>query len=207
MLYAITDNGLLPGPRLPEAVAAALRGGCRWLQYRDKSGDADKRRREAAALLNLCRRQGARLIINDDVELAAAIGADGVHLGQEDGDPAAARTRLGADAIIGVTCHDSLALARQAAADGASYLAFGRFFPSSTKPQARPAPLSLLREAKSELGNLPLVAIGGITLDNAPQLIAAGADILAVCHDLFAAADIAARSRAFGELFNTTART
>lgn len=200
MLYAITDSHLLPGARLLEGVEAALLGGCRWVQYRDKSADKHRRLAEAGALLELCRAYGARLIINDDTTLAAAIGASGVHLGQDDANPRVARAQLGSEAIVGVTCHNSLHLARRAMADGASYLAFGRFFPSSTKPQAPPAPLSLLREARRELGDLPLVAIGGITLDNAPELIAAGADLLAVCQGLFGAEDIAARSRAFNQL-------
>lgn len=197
-LYAIADTDAL-NERLIPAAEAALRGGVRWLQYRDKSADASRRQREASELLRLCRHYGASLIINDDVNLALAVGAQGVHLGQGDGDPAHARQRLGNEAIIGVTCHASPTLARQAKAAGASYVAFGRFFPSLTKPDATPAPLDLLRQVRASFG-LPVVAIGGITLDNGAVLLSAGADWLAVSHDLFSAPDIEARARAYQHL-------
>ncbi len=177
------------------------------MQYRDKSGDHERRAREAQQLLDLCEQAGARLIINDDLALALRVEAHGVHLGQGDGDPAEARRLLGPTAILGVTCHDSLPLARQAVVNGASYVAFGRFFPSRTKPEASPAPLSLLREARAALPNTPLVAIGGITLDNAHTLIAAGADTLAVSHSLFGADAIEARARTFTTLFNQHSST
>ncbi len=197
-LYAIADTAALSEQLLP-AAEAALRGGARWLQYRDKSADPARRQREAAGLLALCHRYRANLIINDDVELALALRAHGVHLGQGDGDPAHARQRLGDEAIIGVTCHDSLALARQAKAAGASYVAFGRFFPSRTKPDAPPAPADLLTQARATIG-LPIVAIGGITLENGAALLSAGADRLAVSHALFCAPDIEARARAYQNL-------
>ncbi len=197
-LYAIADTAALAERLLP-AAEAALNGGVRWLQYRDKSTDPARRRREATELLALCRHYEASLIINDDVDLALSLGADGVHLGQGDGDPARARQRLGTEAIIGVTCHDSLELARQAKAAGASYVAFGRFFPSRTKPDAPPAPADLLTRARAEIG-LPMVAIGGITLENGPQLLSAGADWLAVSHNLFSAPDIEVRARAYQTL-------
>lgn len=195
-LYAITD-----GPRddLVEVCAAALAGGAAILQYRDKTTDAARRWREATALQALCARHGVPLIINDDVELAMQVGAAGVHLGEDDAVFGSARARLGADAIIGVSCYDSLERARQFAAVGADYLAFGAFFASPTKPQARSATLQLLRDAKS-LG-LPLVAIGGITPDNGPALIEAGADAVAVVSALFARTDIAAEARRFAHLF------
>lgn len=196
MLYAITDSQLLPDDRLAEAVAAALRGGCRRIQYRDKSLPADVRLQQAQALLALCLEHDAELIINDDPQLAARTGAHGVHLGQGDMPPGQARRLLGPKAIIGITCHDSLDLAHAAAEDGASYIAFGRFFPSSTKPEAPAAPLELLATARQAL-SLPIVAIGGITLDNAQTVIANGADWLAVSHSLFSAPDIEARARAF----------
>ncbi|MDQ2075724.1 thiamine phosphate synthase [Marinimicrobium sp. ABcell2] len=196
MLYAITDSQLLPGEHLYAAVAAALRGGCRRVQYRDKSSVSSVRTHQAATLLTLCCEHGAELIINDDVRLALNVGAHGVHLGQEDMPLAQARSLLGADAIIGVTCHASLDLARLAVQASADYVAFGRFFPSSTKPDAPPAPLSLLTDAHQTLG-LPIVAIGGITLDNAHSVLASGADWLAVSHSLFSAPDIEARARAF----------
>jgi thiamine-phosphate pyrophosphorylase len=195
-LYAITD-----GPRadLPAAVEAALRGGAVVLQYRDKSGDAARRRGEAAALLHLCRQSGVPLVINDDVELAATVGAAGVHLGEDDAAVAAARARLGPDAVIGVSCYDSLERARAAAAAGADYLAFGAFFASPTKPQARTAGVELLRAARAF--GLPLVAIGGITPDNAQPLIDAGADFVAAISGVFGAADPAAAARRYANLF------
>lgn len=199
-VYAITDSQLLPGERLESAVAAALEAGCRRVQYRDKSGDRLRRARQVERLLQICDRYGADLLINDDIELARRSGAQGVHLGQEDASPREARQLLGPDAIIGVTCHASLDLAREATRAGADYVAFGRFFPSRTKPNAPPAPLSLLAEARRMLGDLPIVAIGGITLDNAPLVLEAGADWLAVSHSLFAAPDVQARCRAFGAL-------
>ena len=195
-LYAITDG---PRPDLYSAVESALNGGAAILQYRDKSGESERRHAEAASLLAACRRFGVPLIVNDDVDLAAAIGADGVHLGEHDGGIDAARTRLGAAAIIGVSCYDSIDRARQLAAAGADYLAFGAFFPSPTKPLARRAGAGLLRDAKS-LG-LPLVAIGGITPDNAQPLIEAGADFVAAISGVFAAADPSAAARRYANLF------
>ena len=201
-LYVITDSQLLGGDRLLGHVEAALRGGAKLLQYRDKSADQPRRLREAEALQALCRQHGAQLIINDDLELAARLGA-GLHLGQEDGSLAAARARLGPQALIGATCHASLELAERAVAEGASYVAFGRFFNSSTKPGAPAASLELLDEARRRI-DLPIVAIGGVSLDNAPELIARGADLVAVVHALFAApepAQVQARAQAFSDLF------
>jgi thiamine-phosphate pyrophosphorylase len=196
-LYAITD-----GPRvdLLTACEAALRGGAAVLQYRDKSADMERRRSEAAALAALCARYGAPLIINDDVELAAVIGAAGVHLGEHDGDLARARARLGNGAIIGVSCYDSLERARELAAAGADYLAFGAFFVSPTKPQARRAAPGLL-DAAAALGK-PLVAIGGITPDNARPLIEAGADFIAVVAGVFGDANPEAAARRYANLFH-----
>lgn len=199
-LYAITDSHLLSGETLFSAVADALRGGCKLVQYRDKSADHARRLSEAKTLLALCNQYQAQLLINDDVELAKTIGAHGVHLGQGDTNPVAARITLGSRAIIGVTCHDSLALAQQAIKDSANYIAFGRFFSSNTKPNARPAPMSLIGEARNAFSHTPIVVIGGITLDNGKQLLDAGADMLAVCHSLFSAADITAQAQKFIEL-------
>lgn len=199
-LYAITDSQLTPGDALFASVAAALKGGCKLVQYRDKSSDTARRIHEAKALLGLCNQYQAQLIINDDVSLAKEVGAHGIHLGQDDVSPVAARIILGNSAIIGVTCHDSLELARKAIKDSANYIAFGRFFPSSTKPDAPPAPISLISEARAQFGNTPIVVIGGITLENGKQLLDAGADSLAVCHSLFAAEDITAQARKFIEL-------
>ncbi len=196
-VYAITDTQLLPGDKLFYAVAAALTGGCKLVQYRDKSGDQIRRLFEAKSLLALCIQHQAQLLINDDVSLAQEIGAHGVHLGQGDTNPVAARIILGSQAIIGVTCHDSLALAQQAIKDSANYIAFGRFFSSNTKPDARPAPVSLISDARKAFGKTPIAVIGGITLDNGKQLLDAGADMLAVCHSLFSADDIAAQTKKF----------
>ena len=200
-LYAITDSKLTPGERLLPAVAAALRGGARVVQYRDKSYDAPYRLEQAAALVALCRSQDALFIINDDVELAARVGAAGVHLGRADADLHAARKRLGAAAIIGISCYNELTRAQAAAEQGADYVAFGRFFSSQTKPDAIAATPDLLTAARRTL-DLPLVAIGGITPDNGARLIAAGADMLAVVHGVFGQTDSEAAARRYAALFD-----
>lgn len=200
-LYAITDSELLKGKLLPY-VEAALKGGATLLQYRDKSSDDARRLREAEALRELCNRYGAALIINDDAELAARLGV-GLHLGQGDGSLSAARALLGRQAIIGGTCHAQLELAEAAAKEGVNYVAFGRFFNSTTKPGAPSADIALLTAAKAKV-NLPIVAIGGVTLENAPELIAHGASMVAVIHGLFgadSAAEVERRARAFSALF------
>ncbi|OUM29425.1 thiamine phosphate synthase [Pseudomonas putida] len=200
-LYAITDSQLLAG-RFLSHVEAALEGGVCLLQYRDKSDDAARRLREAEALMKLCERYGTQLLINDDAELAARLGV-GVHLGQTDGPLTPARALLGRQAIIGSTCHASLDLAAQAASEGASYVAFGRFFNSVTKPGAPAANVELLEQARAQV-KLPIAVIGGITLDNAAPLVAHGADLLAVIHGLFgadSAQEVTRRARAFNALF------
>ena len=201
-LYAITDSQLLAG-KLLDYVEAALEGGLTLLQYRDKSSDVARRLREAEALRDLCARYNTRLIINDDAELAARLGV-GVHLGQTDGPLTPARALLGPKAIIGSTCHSQVDLAEQAAKEGASYVAFGRFFNSSTKPGAPTATLDVLDQARSQL-KLPICVIGGITLENAAPLVAHGADLLAVVHGLFGAdstQDVTRRARAFNALLS-----
>lgn len=205
-LYAITDSTLLADGRLLPYVEAALKGGARLLQYRDKADGDARRLREADALRELCERHGAQLIINDDAELAARLNV-GVHLGQEDGSLSVARALLGRKAIIGATCHARVDLAEQAAREGASYVAFGRFFDSNTKPGAPSASLELLDQARRQRVNLPIVAIGGVTIDNAPELIAHGASLVAVVHALFAAdsaTEVERRAHAFSELFANT---
>lgn len=199
-LYLITDSQLLAGRLLP-AVEQAFIGGAKLIQYRDKSTDTSKRLAEAQQLKALCECYNVPLIINDDLELAAQLGV-GVHLGQQDGSIALARQRLGKDAIIGATCHNSLDFAKHAATQGASYLAFGAFYPSSTKPLAQAADLQTLTQAK-QLFSLPVVAIGGINLDNARPLIDAGADYLAVISDIFAlpTANICQQAEAYLRLF------
>ena len=199
-LYAITDGQLLAGKFLAY-VEAALDGGVTLLQYRDKSSDDARRLREAEKLRELCSRYKTQLIINDDAELAARLGV-GVHLGQTDGPLAPVRALLGHKAIIGSTCHASLELAAQAAAEGASYVAFGRFFNSNTKPGAPSANLELLEQACLKL-HVPICAIGGITLENAAPLVAHGVDLLAVVHGLFGADsthEVTRRARAFNDL-------
>jgi thiamine-phosphate pyrophosphorylase len=198
-LYAITPDET-DTPRLLERVEAVLAAGTTWLQYRNKAADAALRDIQARRLLVVCRRHGVPLIVNDDWRLAAMIGADGAHLGEDDGEIAAARAALGDGAILGASCYDDLALARQAADAGASYVAFGAFFPSPTKPGARRATPDLLRDSAS-LG-LPRVAIGGITPDNARPLVDAGADLLAVISGVFDAADPAAAVHAYRTCFD-----
>lgn len=199
-LYAITSDALCAdAERLSAGVAAALRGGARVLQYRDKRADAATRRERATALLALCRAHGAVFIVNDDWPLAAAIGADGVHLGASDGDLRTARAALGGGALIGASCGPSLARAHAAAAAGASYLAFGRFYPSRSKPDAAQAEPAVLRAARQELA-LPLCAIGGITPTEVAALRAAGADLIAAIDGLFGTLDpqhIEAQARAY----------
>ena len=197
-LYVITDG---PRPNLLEVVAQALAGGARLLQYRDKTTDSARRLTEARAIRALCAARGVPMIVNDDVALARSVGAAGVHLGEDDGDVAAARAVLGLDAIIGVSCYDSAERARQMAAAGADYLAFGAFFPSPTKPHARRASFDLLRQTAA-LG-LPRVAIGGITPDNGGSLIDAGADYLAVISAVFGDPDVRGAAARFAHLFTT----
>jgi thiamine-phosphate pyrophosphorylase len=202
-LYAITPDAL-SRDQLITRVESALTGGVRLLQYRSKDGDAQQRAELARALGALCRRHGAALIVNDDVELALAVGADGAHLGREDGDLTAARARLQGK-LLGASCYDRIDLARAATAAGADYIAFGSVYPSPTKPSAVSAPLALFAQARPL--RIPLCAIGGITVENAPALIRAGADMVAVISDVFDAPDIAARSRAFTRLFDSESVT
>ncbi|MDD3649983.1 thiamine phosphate synthase [Immundisolibacter sp.] len=203
-VYALADTSLLGGAELLTRVAAALRGGAAVVQYRDKSADAARRLDQASALRALCRRHGAAFIVNDDIELAERVGADGVHLGQDDASPALARARLGKTALIGATCYNRLGLAAPALKAGADHVAFGRFFPSSTKPGEVYASVELLRAARAAL-DCPIVAIGGIRADNAAPLVAAGADALAVGSALFApGVDSEAAARALAALWPTT---
>ena len=197
-LYAITAENHSSPEDLAKAVRLALQGGAKAIQYRAKSSPNPLQ--EAKLLLTECREFRIPLIINDDVELALAVGADGVHLGKDDGSPEEARKKLGQDAIIGVSCYDSVERAVQAESQGASYVAFGRFFPSASKPHAPCARLKTLGEAKKRV-RLPIVAIGGITPENGGALIAAGADCLAVIEAVFGADDPAQAARSLGALF------
>ena len=200
-LYTLTDPGLTPGERLLPAVDAAIRGGARLVQYRDKSDDAPRKLLEARALAELCRGHGVAFIVNDDPALAAAAGADGVHLGKDDPDVASARVQLGPRALIGVSCYDSLERAVAAAHAGADYVAFGSFYASGSKPNAVRAAPELLRQARHTLPGIPLCAIGGITPQNGASLIEAGADMLAVIRGVFAEADVTGAARAYSNLF------
>jgi thiamine-phosphate pyrophosphorylase len=198
-LYAVTPDMNATRPLLV-AVAAAVSGGCRIVQYRNKTASATLRREQAAALASFCKASAVCLIINDDVELALAVNAGGVHLGGDDGDLAAARARLGSQRLLGASCYADLHRARKAVCAGADYVAFGAVYPSPTKPAACRASFELLREARREL-DCPIVAIGGITIDNSAPIVASGADMLAVITDLFECPDIANRARQFQSVF------
>jgi thiamine-phosphate pyrophosphorylase len=201
-LYLITPDEN-DTSRLLAMVEAALAGGARVVQYRNKAADTVLAQQQSAALLALCRRHAVPLIINDDIELCLAIGADGVHLGAGDGCLREARSRLGAGKILGASCYGSLANALQAQDNGADYVAFGACFASATKPQAPRAALSLFGQARDAL-TIPRVAIGGITPENADQVINAGADALAVIGAVFSSPDIRDTSRRFSLLFEQT---
>ena len=180
-LYAITKADKAADELISD-VAAAIRGGAVVVQYRDKKpADPVFVARE---LIKVCHRHNVPLIINDDMELAVLSKADGVHLGKDDVDLVEARRHLGREAIIGVSCYNSLERALTAQVLGASYVAFGRFFPSNSKPLAAPAELTTLIEAKNQL-RIPIVAIGGILPENGGQVLAAGADLLAVIGGVF----------------------
>jgi len=201
-LYAIVDTTLVDDDHIEKAVASALLGGARIIQYRDKSDDHHRRRHQARRLLALCQQYKRPLIINDDVTLAKEIGAQGVHLGRDNCSLTEARQQLGYQAIIGISCYNQIQRALDAESGGADYVAFGSFFRSETKPEAVTAPLSLLTDAKTRLA-LPIVAIGGINPENAPSLIAAGADAIAVISDLFAKNDIQAAAERYSLLFSS----
>ena len=198
-LYAVTPDEPDTG-KLAAGVEAALAGGAAAVQYRHKSADARLRLAQGRALLALCRRYRRPLIINDPLDLAVELDADGLHLGADDGDLAGAKARLGNGKILGASCYDRLDSALAAQRAGATYVAFGSFFASSVKPGAVRAPLALLRTARSRLA-LPVIAIGGITIENAPQLVEAGADGVAVISAVFAAPDVEAAARRFAALF------
>lgn len=201
-LYALTpDDNLLP--RLSALVESALKGGVQWVQYRNKIAPAPLRRAQAAELLRICRAHGAKLIINDDIWLAVEIGADGAHIGRDDmpgGSLTAARNALGSKRILGVSCYDDLARAEVAVDAGADYIAIGSVFASVSKPDATRASLELVTEAKKRF-KVPVCAIGGITVKNAPEVIKSGADMIAVLSDLFDAMDIQKQAEKFRHLF------
>lgn len=195
-LYAITDG---PHTTLLERVETVLANGAALLQYRDKTQNHPRRLKEAKALVQLSAHYSVPLIINDDILLAKACGAAGVHLGATDASPELARKELGQHAIIGVSCYDSLQRAQKLAQDGVDYLAFGSFFDSPTKPKACQPEPEILTQAK--VIGLPLVAIGGITIDNGATLIMAGANFLAVISGIFAQSNPGEATRNFVDLF------
>ncbi len=199
-LYAITDERLTPPDSILLQVEQCLSGGAKVIQLRDKTTPNDKLLQTAKRLRRLCHRYGARLIINDRVELCLKAGADGVHVGKDDAECQAVRKALGKDAIIGVSCYNELERAISAAKHGADYVAFGSFFPSPTKPEAVRAPVSLIRRAK-EILDIPVCAIGGITAENAQILVANGVDMVAVISDIWTAKDIKAQAEKYKRLF------
>ncbi|WP_096527705.1 thiamine phosphate synthase [Candidatus Nitrosoglobus terrae] len=201
-LYAIADTTLLSSKDLGSAVSLALLGGANLIQYRDKSQETHRRYQEATSLQQICRQHGVPLIINDDITLAAKIGADGIHLGADDPSLVLARQILGDKAIIGVSCYNELSRAIIAEQKGADYIAFGRFFPSKTKPEPIYASIDLLQQARKIL-HTPIVAIGGITPQNALPIIEAGADAIAVIGGLFRSPNIRAAATAYKRLFSS----
>jgi thiamine-phosphate pyrophosphorylase len=202
-LYAVTPDLATDTDGLLRKVEAAIRGGARIVQYRSKAGSQAVWLEQLQRLVPICRRGGASLIVNDKAGLAAEAGAQGVHLGMDDGPFSEARRLLGPARWIGVSCYNDLQRARDAAAAGADYVAFGSFFPSATKPGAVRASLALLSQARKEIA-LPIVAIGGINAGNAAALIEAGADAVAVVSALFDSADIEAEARRLSGLFAGT---
>ncbi len=198
-LYAITDETLITEAQFHHVIKQALQGGAAIIQYRDKSDNRKKRQHQATTLRMLCNQYNALLLINDDLELARQVHADGVHLGKNDASIAAARETLGATAIIGISCYNQLELATRAENEGASYVALGAFFTSTIKPEADIAKLDLLGEANTRL-NIPVCAIGGITTKNAKQVFDAGADMVAIISGLFAHQQVKSVSRQIADL-------
>ena len=198
-LYPVTDTALLQS-HLVERVRDTLKGGARLVQYRDKGNDHGRRLNEALQLKQLCSEYNALLIINDDIQLTIDANADGVHLGANDQDLSHARTTLGTDKIIGISCYNQLDLAIEAERHGANYIAFGSFFSSSIKPEAVTADIDLLRQARQKI-SVPIAAIGGITLQNAQTLVTAGANMLAVINGVFAQKAIQSTAQAFSSLY------
>ena len=198
-LYAVTPD-TSDTDVLARQVAAAIAGGARVVQYRNKDASHALKLEQARVLKRVCAERNAALVVNDHVDIALACDAEGVHLGAHDGSAIAAREAIGPEKLIGISCYDSLAHARVAQSEGADYVAFGSFFPSRVKPGAVRASVELLREARREL-HVPIVAIGGITSENGAALVAAGADALAVISDVFDAPDITAAAARFAPLF------
>lgn len=199
-LYALTPD-LLDSDELLERVAAAIAGGASAIQYRNKIASPPLKRAQALALRDLCAGNRVTFIVNDDINLAYSVDADGVHVGRDDASVAHARQRMGHGAIVGASCYDSLERATAAVAAGADYIAFGSFHPSAIKPDVVRADPSLITAAKTRFWTVPVVAIGGITPSHASALVAAGADALAVITAVFDAPDVRAAAKAFSDLF------
>ena len=200
-LYAITAAADTDPVRLADRVDAAIDGGAAMVQFRAKDLAGRERYATAALLLDTCRARRVPLIVNDDPALAAGIEADGVHVGRDDGDVLSARRIVGDRSIVGVSCYDRLDLALAAAGDGATYVAFGSFFASPTKPRAVPAPIRLLADAREKI-DLPIVAIGGVTAGNGAALVEAGADFLAAIDGVFGGEDVERAARGYAALFS-----
>jgi thiamine-phosphate pyrophosphorylase len=199
-LYSVTDEKLIVPEQFSATIKQILQGGGKIIQYRNKSNNENLRKHQAIELKRLCNQYKALFIINDDVELARQVKADGVHLGQNDSSISQARTALGKQAIIGVSCHNRFDLAQQAQNEGADYVAFGAFFSSTIKPDACTASIELLAQAKQQL-SIPVCAIGGINIDNAAQLVTNGADMIAVISGLLTQKDIASSAQKLSALF------
>jgi thiamine-phosphate pyrophosphorylase len=200
-LYAITDENLIPEKLFKQSVESALQGGCKIIQYRDKSNDHKKRFQQASMLQSLCEQYQAISIINDDIELARKVNANGVHLGKDDRLISEARETLGENVIIGISCYNDIKLAISAEKNSADYVAFGAMFTSTTKPGATSANLELISTAKQKL-TIPVCAIGGITEKNILQLIQQGSDMTAVINSLFANDDVKAAANRLSKFFN-----
>ncbi len=203
-LYAITDEKLITEQQFSEVVELALQGGARIIQYRDKSNNPEKRLQQASKLCALCQQYQAVSIINDDIELAKAVNADGLHLGKDDISLADARQILGDKTIIGISCYNDLSLAIKAEENTADYVAFGAMFSSATKPQATVAGPDIISQAKQQL-SIPVCSIGGITINNIHQVIQHGADMTAVISDLFSTDDIQHKAKQLSRQFSLSA--
>jgi thiamine-phosphate pyrophosphorylase len=199
-LYAITPD-MADLNTLIQKTQLAIEGGAFMVQYRSKIDDRDAKMRQCSAILRLCREYEIPCIVNDDVDMCRVLEADGVHLGEKDDNIAEVRHILGEDAIIGSSCYNQIERARQAQKEGASYVAFGAIFPTSTKPQAPRATLELLKEAKREI-QIPIVAIGGITVNNAHDVTKTGIDAIAVITSLYEAKTIKETAETFSKMFH-----
>ena len=198
-LYAITPDSADLNT-LIQKTKSAIEGGAFMVQYRSKIQDRDVKMQQCAAILRLCREYEIPCIVNDDVEMCRVLEADGVHLGEKDDNIAEVRHILGEDAIIGSSCYDQLDRAKSAQKEGASYVAFGAMFATSTKPNAPRASLALLKEAKREI-QIPIVAIGGITVNNAHDVIKTGIDAISVITSLYEAKSIKETAETFAKMF------